>query len=98
VLDEVFESPDGGLSFCLGCGHASLSGIAGRPGSGVSAGEGAAAADRAMTWLRRAVALDYALPVIFQNETALGPLRDRDDFRLLMMDLAMPVDPLARDD
>ena len=31
----------------------------------------------------------------FQNESALDPLRDRTDFRLLMMDLAMPAEPFA---
>ena len=27
---------------------------------------------------------------------ALGPLRDRDDFRLLLMDLAFPAEPFIR--
>ena len=31
----------------------------------------------------------------FRTEDALDPLRGRDDFRLLMMDLAMPADPFA---
>ena len=31
----------------------------------------------------------------FRTEAALGPLRDRDDFRLLMMDLTMPTEPFA---
>jgi hypothetical protein len=33
----------------------------------------------------------YAL----RNESALDPLRDRTDFRLLMMDVAMPAEPFA---
>jgi hypothetical protein len=28
----------------------------------------------------------------YRNEDALDPLRDRDDFRLLMMDQTMPAD------
>ena len=32
----------------------------------------------------------------FRTEAAPGPLRDRHDFRLLLMDLAMPADPFAR--
>jgi hypothetical protein len=31
----------------------------------------------------------------FRTEDALDPFRDRDDFRLLMMDMAMPTDPFA---
>jgi eukaryotic-like serine/threonine-protein kinase len=31
----------------------------------------------------------------FRNDDALDPLRNRPDFRLLMMDLAMPDDPFA---
>jgi hypothetical protein len=31
----------------------------------------------------------------YRTEDALEPLRGRDDFRLLMLDLAMPADPFA---
>jgi hypothetical protein len=31
----------------------------------------------------------------FRTEDALGPLRSRDDFRLLLMDLAFPAEPFA---
>ena len=31
----------------------------------------------------------------FRSEAALGALRDRDDFRLLLMDLAMPDEAFA---
>jgi hypothetical protein len=31
----------------------------------------------------------------FRTQAALGPLHDRRDFRLLMMDLAMPADLFA---
>ena len=34
----------------------------------------------------------------YRTENALDPLRGRDDFRLLMMDLSMPADPFARRD
>ena len=33
----------------------------------------------------------------FRTDPALHPLRDRDDFRLLMLDLAFPNHPFARD-
>ena len=48
-----------------------------------------------MDSLRRSVALrggDLAWMCI---DPALDPLRDRADFRLLMMDLAFPAEPLA---
>ena len=32
----------------------------------------------------------------YRTESALDPLRGRDDFRLLMMDLVVPADPFAR--
>ena len=33
----------------------------------------------------------------YRNADALDPLRDRDDFRLLMMVLAVPAEPFAKD-
>ena len=33
----------------------------------------------------------------FRTEAALGPLRGREDFRLMMMDLAMPDEPFSKD-
>jgi hypothetical protein len=48
-----------------------------------------------MALLRRAVAMGYRSPDVFRTEDALDPLRDREDFRLLMMDLAMPAEPFA---
>src|SRR5262245_1398815 len=41
----------------LACGYANLVGIAAAPGSGMTAAEGRAAAERAMQWLRQAVAV-----------------------------------------
>jgi serine/threonine-protein kinase len=75
--------------------HARLAAQASRRGSGLPAAEVAAEADRAMTDLRRAVAAGYRDLAALRTETALDPLRGRDDFRLLMMDLAMPADPFA---
>jgi hypothetical protein len=45
--------------------------------------------------------LQPRLPVIraatndYRNEATLDPLQSRDDFRLLMMDLAMPANPFG---
>ncbi len=52
-------------------------------------------ADRAMDILRRSVALRGGDLARMRTDPALDPLRDRPDFRLLMMDLAFPAEPLA---
>jgi hypothetical protein len=48
-----------------------------------------------MEWMRRSVAMGCRNANEFRIESALDPLRSRDDFRLMMMDLAMPADPFA---
>jgi serine/threonine-protein kinase len=74
----------------MACHNATLAGIAIAPGSGMTAAEGQADAERAMQWLHRAVARGYRNVALMQRDHDLDPLRSRDDFRLLMMDLAMP--------
>jgi hypothetical protein len=61
----------------------------------VSATEAASEADAAMALLRMAVGWGYRTHAYYRHEDALDPLRDREDFRLLMMDLAMPAEPFA---
>jgi serine/threonine-protein kinase len=51
--------------------------------------------DRAIETLRRAIAQGYTFPAIISRDADLDPVRHRADFRLLMMDLAMPADPFA---
>jgi hypothetical protein len=82
----------------LACGHATLAGIGTMPGSGMSAVEGQAEAERAMHWLHRAVARGYRNVALMRRDPDLDPLRSRDDFQALMMDLSMPDDPFARPD
>jgi hypothetical protein len=48
-----------------------------------------------MGWLRRAVGVGYRNANEVRIESALDPLRSRDDFRLIMMDLAFPAEPFA---
>jgi tetratricopeptide (TPR) repeat protein len=57
---------------------------------------GAAAQGGAMELLHRAVAMGYDAIDLLRTDPALDPLRGREDFRLLLMDLAMPADPFAR--
>ena len=49
-----------------------------------------------MDELRKAVDLGYRTPAQYRYESALGPLRARDDFRELMRDLDFPAEPFAR--
>jgi hypothetical protein len=69
--------------------------LAAAPGSGVSATEAASAAETAMALLHKAVATGYCQADAFRTDDALDPLRSRDDFRLLIMDLTLPADPFA---
>jgi eukaryotic-like serine/threonine-protein kinase len=79
----------------LACGHADLAGIATMPGSGMTAAEGQAEAERAMQWLHRAVAAGYRNVALMQRDHDIDALRSRPDFQLLMMDLAFPDDPFV---
>ena len=74
-----------------------LAGLAGRGSPGLSAAEAAVEAEAAMGLLHKAVAMGYRDLALFRSEAALDPLRDRADFRLLMMDLAFPAEAFARD-
>jgi hypothetical protein len=92
---DALPTRDGGDWFETACCHAALAGLAGQPSSGVPAAEAAGEADTALALLRKAVDMGYRNADVFQTEDALGPLRVRSNFRLLMMDLVMPADPFA---
>jgi hypothetical protein len=53
-------------------------------------------ADRAMATLRRAAAAGSIAADTLQSDPSFVPLRSRPDFRLLLMDLAMPSDPFLK--
>jgi eukaryotic-like serine/threonine-protein kinase len=96
ALVKKVTVPDGELIFIDAVSHASLSVLAGVPGTGVSAVDRDAQCDQAISSLGRAATLGYRDPDKYRTETGLDPLRGRDDFRLLMMDLVMPADPFTR--
>jgi hypothetical protein len=48
-----------------------------------------------MALLHQAVAVGFRDAAAIRTDDAFEPLRDRPDFRLLMMDLAMPTEPFA---
>jgi hypothetical protein len=49
-----------------------------------------------MALLHQAASLGYRNLGAYRSETALDALRTRDDFRLLLLDLSFPLDPIAR--
>ena len=49
-----------------------------------------------MALLRKAVGMGYRNADAFRTEDALDPLRDRENFRALVMDLAFPSEPFAK--
>ncbi len=67
----------------------------GRAGAGVSVAEGADHAETAMAVLRQEAALGFRNRDTYRNESALDPLRNRPDFRVLMMDLVFPRNPFV---
>jgi eukaryotic-like serine/threonine-protein kinase len=95
VTFEAMPPRSSQMAFLEGCGHAMLADVAGRAGSGVSAAEGPIEAERAIGILRQAVRTGFRDPDAYRSESALAPLRERDDFRLLMMDLEMPAESFA---
>ncbi len=95
-LWDAVPSRTGQQHFLFACSHAALAGLAGRDGAVVSAAEASSEAETAMALLHKAVGRGYRSPDAYRIEDALDPLRGRADFRLLMMDLAMPSEPFAR--
>jgi serine/threonine-protein kinase len=83
-------------SFDFACGRARLASLASEPNSGISAQEAIHQADEAIRLLSRAVAGGFRNPMVFHAERDLDALRDREDFQLLLMDVAMPAEPMAR--
>jgi tRNA A-37 threonylcarbamoyl transferase component Bud32 len=85
TLFDGLPTPEGREWFWLACARATLAAAAAEPSM----------ADRAMTDLRQAIAMGYRSRAVYRYEPALGPVRGRDDFQLLMMDLEMPAVPFA---
>ena len=95
-LFDGLPSRWGGVCFCMAVCHAVLSGLAGRVGSGLSAADASSEADMAMGLLWKALGMGFRTVDAFRTSDALDPLRDRPDFRLMMMDLDFPADSFVR--
>jgi hypothetical protein len=76
--------------------HALLSSIAADPQSGLPRGAMSTEADQAMAALCRAVAAGYRDEPRLRAEPDLAVLREREHFRLLLLDLAFPDPPFAQ--
>ncbi len=87
--------PGGESAIFRACCHGSLAGLAGAAGSGISAAEAASQAEEAIAIVRRTVAGGYRDVHLLRVEPGLAPLRSREDFRMLMMDLSFPAEPFA---
>jgi eukaryotic-like serine/threonine-protein kinase len=95
-LYDGLPSRGGEEWFETACCHAALAGRAEHDGASMSMADGEEQAAKAVGSLRRAAAMGYRNVNAFRTESALAPLYHRPDFRLLMMDLAMPAEPFAR--
>ena len=78
----------------IACTQSLLSACAAEIGSGLTAADGRAAADDAMATLRLAVAAGWHDAAWAKSDTDLIPLRGRTDFRLFIMEIAFPSEPL----
>ena len=67
-----------------------LAGLGGSDGSGVSAAEAKTHADQPMALLRKLVDGGFREPGRFRTESALDPLRKREDFKKLIEGLEKP--------
>ena len=94
-LYEALPSRDGEDWFETACCHAALCGLSGHEGAGVTAAEAEDEAARAIAALRTAARMGYRDAHVWRTDSALDLLRSRDDFRLLMMDVAFPAEPFA---
>jgi tetratricopeptide (TPR) repeat protein len=87
ALWDGLPSRSGSDWFLTACCHATLAGLAGRDGAGVSAAEREAESDQAMALLRKAVGIGYRDASGFRTESALDTLREREDFKKLLEEL-----------
>jgi eukaryotic-like serine/threonine-protein kinase len=95
---QVTSALTGDQTFFRACCHACVSGLAGRPGAGRSAESRSVEVDLAMHWLRPGLARGSSSLEPLKNESGLYSLRSRQDFQMLMLDVAFPADPFARGD
>jgi eukaryotic-like serine/threonine-protein kinase len=94
ALREGLAAVDAGGRYDLARNHALLAALAAEKTSGLAPAEAPAESDRAMEVLKRVVAEGYRAPRMC-TEPDFDTLRRRDDFRVLLMDIAFPAEPFA---
>jgi tetratricopeptide (TPR) repeat protein len=87
AIGEQLPTPTARNHFKLACCHASLAGMATEAGSGVTAEEAAAEAEKGMSALRQAVADGFNAVAQLQSDPFLDALRPREDFRKLVKEV-----------
>ncbi len=81
----------------MACCRSLIAGAAADAASGLTFAEGQAEAERAVAAVRRAVEAGYAeYSWVCEGDPDLKAIRSRPDFKLFVMDLNFPVDPLVR--
>jgi serine/threonine-protein kinase len=96
AICERVQSPYGELFYYLAGCHAFLGAAAGVAGSGLPVEAGPVEINRAMQSLRRAIARGYRDVRWLRRDPDLAPLRARQEFQALLLDLTFPDDPFAR--
>ena len=91
ALREKLDSPLPGDIYDRAALLAQISGLVGPGDKGIETG------NRAMQLLHRAIAGGFRDPERMAKDTDLDSLRARPDFQLLMLDLAFPSHPFARE-
>jgi eukaryotic-like serine/threonine-protein kinase len=94
ALHEM-TNPAAAEYYNLACYQSLLSGALLNWGSGLSAADGRAAADLAMSALWQAIAAGWKEASWAKADTDLDPIRSRADFQALMLDLGFPANPLV---
>ena len=97
ALGEAIHDLDVYVLYGLASSHASMASLAADPRAGLSTGVAKDESDRAMATLRWAVTAGVRNRAELNSDPTLESLRQRGDFRLLLMDLATPADPFPQD-
>jgi eukaryotic-like serine/threonine-protein kinase len=96
ALLERLKRPTAANLYDVACCHSLISALATQPGSGLSPEEGLAEAEYAVAGVRRAFDAGFEeLDWVRTGDPDLKPIRSRPDFRLLIMDMSMPIEPFA---
>ncbi len=93
---EAIRRPTSLDLYNLACAYANLSTLGELGTTPSTSAEREALADQAMDALRRSIGAGMTDLNVMDGDHDLDPLRDRPDFRSLMLDRGFPSDPFAR--